>query len=82
LRAVLLVVGGAFMLWKGADSYRAASHVGGSGDDLLAWIAAVEALAGVLALTAALIAFLSLRPRQRKHTLVLRDVRRPESDEP
>jgi hypothetical protein len=71
---VLLAVGGAFMLWKAVDSYRAAPHVGGSGDDLLAWIAAVEALVGVLALTAAAIALLSLRPRRRKHTLVLRDV--------
>lgn len=80
LRAVLLVVGGAFMLWKAVDALLAAPHVGGSGGVLLRRVAAVEALIGVLALGAALIALLSLRTKRRKHTLVLRDVPRDSTD--
>ncbi|HYG69286.1 MAG TPA: hypothetical protein VD838_16560, partial [Anaeromyxobacteraceae bacterium] len=76
LRAVLLVVGGAFMLWKAVDAFRSASGSAGDEGVLLEWIAAVEALVGVLALVAAGVALRSLRPRQRKHTLVLRDVAR------
>ena len=71
LRAILLTVGGGFMLWKAWESTHAA---GASGGDalLLRSVTLVEALVGVLALGAAGIALLALRRRARRHTLDLR----------
>lgn len=72
---MLLTVGGVFMLVKAVDAWRAAPDAAASNGALLQWIGVVEALVGVLALAAATIAALSLRPKRRKHTLVLGDVR-------
>jgi hypothetical protein len=70
LRAFLLTVGGGFMLWKAWEN---AQGAGAAGDALLLRrVALVEALVGVLALGAAVIAFLSLRQRPRRRSLSLR----------
>lgn len=72
LRAILLTIGGAFMLSRAWQSTHAP---GVSGDEqrLLWTVALVEALVGVLALGAAAIALLALRRRERRRTLDLRD---------
>ncbi|MFT3915482.1 MAG: hypothetical protein QM704_15595 [Anaeromyxobacteraceae bacterium] len=66
LRAVLLGVGGAFMLWRARETWP-----GLHGDALPAALALVEALMGALALVAAVVALRALKPRPRKHTLHL-----------
>ncbi len=76
LRAALLAVGGAFMLWKAAGTHRAAAQAGGADGVLLSRLALVWALVGVLALAAAAMALLALRERPRRHTLHLGDVKR------
>ncbi|HET6413752.1 MAG TPA: hypothetical protein VFG53_16965 [Anaeromyxobacter sp.] len=83
LRALLLVAGGAFLLWKAWGSHAAARASGGGPDAvLLARTALVEGLMGVLGLVAAAVAFLALRPRRRRHTLHLGDLAQgsPERD--
>lgn len=78
LRAILLVVGGAFMLWKAFDASRGARSLADGDALLLQRIAIIEALVGVLALGAAAFAVAALRPRRRKRTLDLHDpARRP-----
>ncbi len=82
LRAVLLIVAGAFMLWKAWGAHLAAREAtGGSGALLLSRIALVEALLGVLGLVAAGVALMALRTRKRTHTLRLGDLERSASDE-
>ncbi|MFO0584437.1 MAG: hypothetical protein U0229_19365 [Anaeromyxobacter sp.] len=66
LRAGLLTVGGAFMLWRARETWP-----GLHGDALPVVVAIVEALMGALALVAAVVAVRALRPRPRKHTLHL-----------
>lgn len=78
IRAVLLLVGGGFMLVKALAARRAAGAVALPADAaLLERIALVEALVGVLALAAAGMALLALRRRKRTRTLQLKDVERP-----
>jgi hypothetical protein len=77
LRAALLVVGGAFMLWKAHAARGAARAPGGLGADetvLLSRVALVETLVGVLALAAAALALLALRARRPTRTLKLQDL--------
>ncbi len=80
LRAVLLVVASAFMLWKAWAAHLAAA-AGGPGAVLLSRVALVEALLGVLGLAAAAVALLALRTRKRTHTLRLSDLARSDQDE-
>jgi hypothetical protein len=77
LRATLLAVGGAFMLAKAWEARSAAAEPGAGDALLLQRIALVEALVGVLAIAAAVIALLALRPRRRRQTLRLKDLDRP-----
>lgn len=82
LRAALLIVAGAFMLWKAWGAHLAAGEAAGtSGALLLSRIALVEALLGILGLVAAGVALLALRTRRRTHTLRLSDLERSASDE-
>jgi hypothetical protein len=74
LRVVLLAVGGAWMLWRGAIARSAARPVEG-GDALLgSRLALVWILMGALALATALSAAASLRRRPPKRTLHLDDL--------
>jgi hypothetical protein len=75
VRAALLAFGGAFMLWKAFAASQTAGGETGGDALLLRRVALVEALVGVLALGAAVIALLALRPRRRRQTLRLRDPR-------
>jgi hypothetical protein len=77
IRAALLGVGGAFMLWKAYAASRAAGGELGGDALLLRRVALVEALVGVLALGAAVIALLALRPRRHRRLLRLHDPDRP-----
>ncbi len=80
LRAVLLVVTGAFMLWKAWGAHLAARQAPGTSEVLLlSRIALVEALLGMLGLAAAGVALLTLRKRRRTHTLRLGDLGPPAS---
>jgi hypothetical protein len=80
VRAALLAVGGAYMVWRAALA-RSASRGLGGGDALLgSRLALVWALVGALALVTAAAAALSLRPRGRRKTLRLGDV--PHADGP
>ncbi len=81
LRAVLLVVASAFLLWKAWGAHLATREAGGSGALLLSRIALVEALLGVLGLVAAGVALLALRARKRTHTLRLGDLERSAPDD-
>jgi hypothetical protein len=82
LRAALLVVGSGFMLVKAWDAWGAAAD-GGAQQLLLKRIAVVEALVGLLALAAAVVALLAaLRPRRRSHTLRLGDLQPPREGRP
>ncbi len=82
LRAVLLIVASAFMLWKAWGAHLAAREAaGGSGAVLLSRIALVEALLGILGLIAAGVALLALRTRKRTHTLRLGDLDRSDPGE-
>ncbi len=82
LRAVLLVVGGCFLLWKAWGAHLAARAGGASPEALLlSRVALVEALMGVLGLVAAGLALLSLRQRKRTHTLQLGDLAKRSEDE-
>lgn len=76
VRAALLLVGGVFMLVKAWEA-RAGAAQGGSGGLLLARIALVEALVGVFALAAAVLALRALRARPRRRSLHLRDLDPP-----
>lgn len=77
LRAALLVVAGAFMLWKAWGTHLAARAAAeSSGAPLLSRMALVEALLGILGLAAAGVALLALRTRKRTHTLRLSDLER------
>ncbi len=71
LRVILLVTGGAFLLWRAAEARRAAPGLGGGDALLLRRIALVEALVGVLALLTAAALALSLRHRRRERPLAL-----------
>jgi hypothetical protein len=82
LRAVLLLVGGGFMLWRAWETNRGALLESGGDALLLRRMALVEGLVGALALGAAVIAVLALRPRRRRRTLDLGDARRREDDDP
>jgi hypothetical protein len=62
------------MSWSALRTFRAAGASPPSEIALLRWIAVVEALVAALALTAAAIAFLALRPRRRHRTLRLDDL--------
>lgn len=62
-----------FRAWQA----RAAAAEGGPAAALLRNVALVEALVGVLALVAAGVALLALRPRGRRHTLKLKDLEPP-----
>jgi hypothetical protein len=73
LRAALLVVGSVFMLAKAWEAHGTAADAG-AGAALLRRVALVEALVGVLALAAAAMALLALRPPRRAHSLRLRDL--------
>jgi len=80
LRLVLLVVGGAFMLWRALEAHRAARTLGGADGALEGRVALVWALVGALALLTAASAALSLRARAPRKTLRLGDpgdARRP-----
>ena len=61
LRAVLLAVGGAFMLWRAWEARAAGAAAEGGEAALLSRVALVEALVGALALVAAGVALLALR---------------------
>jgi len=77
LRALLLLLGGAVMLWRaqGARSdARAALASGAENAQLLSRVALVELLVGLLALGAAVLALLALRRRRPRHTLRLSDL--------
>jgi hypothetical protein len=75
LRAVLLVVAGGFLLWKGWEAHLAASAAAGTPSAvLLSRVALVEALMGALGLVAAGVALNALRTRQRTRTLRLSDL--------
>ena len=76
VRAALLAVGGAFMLWKARAASQAARGELGGDALLLRRVALVEGLVGVLALCAAVIAVMTLRVRRRRRTLHLRDADR------
>ncbi len=82
LRAALLSTGGAFMAWKAVAAHRGARAEGGPGALLLERLALVWALVAALAIGAAIVALLALRPRPRRHTLHLRDRPRDEGQEP
>jgi len=71
LRAALLLVGAAFMLWKGWQSFAASRALDGPEAVLAGRIAVVFALIGLLALLTGAIALSSLRRRPRLHTLRL-----------
>lgn len=77
IRAALLWVGGGFMLAKALAAHRAVRLAEPADAVLLGRIALVEALMGVLALAAGVVALLALRRRPRAHTLHLEDVGRP-----
>lgn len=82
LRGLLLVVAGAFMLWKSWGAHLAAREASGApGAVLLSRIALVELLLGILGLAAAGVAFVALRPRKRTHMLRLSDLARSDLDE-
>lgn len=82
LRAVLLVVGGGFLLWKAWGAHLAARAAGASPEALLlSRVALVEALMGSLGLVAAGLALLALRQRKRTHTLQLGDLAKRSEDE-
>jgi len=71
LRAVLLLVGGAYMAVKSLEMGRAGLGAP-DGDRRLAFaLCAVAALMSVLALVAGTMAVLAMRPRPRQHTLHL-----------
>ncbi len=75
LRAVLLLLGGGFMLWRAWEAHRAAGAADGMPSAvLLSRVALVEALLGALALVAAGVALNALRVRKRAHTLRLSDL--------
>jgi hypothetical protein len=78
VRAALLAVGGAFMLWKARAAGQAARGELDGDALLLRRVALVEGLVGVLALCAAVIALLALRRRRRRRTLNLGDGDRTE----
>jgi hypothetical protein len=77
LRAALLAVGGAFMLWRAWEARAAGAAAEGGEAVLLSRVALVEALVGALALVAAGVALLALRRRPRTHTLHLGDLPGP-----
>jgi hypothetical protein len=64
------------MMWKAVEAARAAREAHGGEALLLGRVALVEALVGVLALGAAVIALLALRPKKRRRTLQLDDADR------
>jgi hypothetical protein len=71
LRVSLLSVGGAFMLWRAVEAWRASAALDGAASALQQRVALVEALIGVLALLTAGGAALSLRKRRRRASLQL-----------
>ena len=81
LRAALLLVGGGYMLVKSLAMGRAGLAAAAGDRRLLLASSAVAALMGVLALVAAGMAVLALRPRPRQHTLHLEGLR-PERGSP
>jgi hypothetical protein len=74
LRGGLLLAGGAYMIATAVRALRSSGEAPPSEGPFLRWIALVEALVAALALAAAAIALLSLRPRRRHHTLRLDDL--------
>jgi hypothetical protein len=71
LRALLLAVGGGFMLWRAWGSWRSAEALAGGDAALASRLAVVFALMGLLALLAAGVALSSLRPRRQGRSLHL-----------
>lgn len=81
LRAVLLAVGGAFMLWRAAEAHHAARTLAGAEAALASRLTLVWALVGALALVTAAGAALSLLPRRHRTSLGLREGRDPDPRE-
>lgn len=71
LRSLLLLAGGAFMLWRAWEARAAGRAAGSAGRVLADRLALVEALVGALALLTGAGVLLSLRGRARRHSLHL-----------
>ncbi len=80
LRAALLLVGGAYMLWRAFQARRLARLLGTADALLQERLALVWALVGALAILTGLGAIYLLRPRKHRRTLVLGD--RPKGEGP
>jgi uncharacterized membrane protein len=80
LRAALLLVGGAYMLWRAFEARRLARLVTAADAVLQQRLALVWALVGALAILTGLGVLYMLRPRRHRRTLVLGD--RPPGDGP
>ncbi len=81
LRAVLLVVAAAFMLWKAWGAHQAALAAAGTSEAVsFSRLAVFEGLMGLLGLVAAGMALLALRVRKRTHTLRLGDLQKGSHD--
>jgi hypothetical protein len=74
LRVALLAVGGAYMIWRGAEARSALGPLGGGEALLGSRLALVWILMGALALLTAAGGALSLRRRPPKRTLRLGDL--------
>jgi hypothetical protein len=77
LRSGLLFLGGGFMLWRAWEARAVARLVPGPERVLGERIALVEALVGALAVVTGAAALLSLRRRERRHSLHLPPGARP-----
>ncbi len=80
LRAALLLVGGAYMLWRALEARRLARLLPVADALLQERLALVWALVGALAVLTGLGALYLLRPRRHRQTLVLDD--RPKGEGP
>jgi len=77
LRSGLLFLGGGFMLWRAWEARAVARLVPAPERVLAERIALVEALVGALAIVTGAAALLSLRRRDRRHSLHLPPAARP-----
>ncbi len=73
LRVVLLLGGGAFMIWRAFEARAVARLLAGPDALLQRRLALVEGLVGALAVLTGIAALLAARPRPRRHTLHLKD---------
>lgn len=80
LRAALLLVGGAYMLWHALQARRLARLLRAADAVLQERLALVWALVGALAILTGLGVLYMLRPRKRRQSLVLGD--RPPGEGP